>query len=210
MIYTVGVLCSFVVYILLGLYLSRRVNTSEDYYVSGRNGSTFMVTGTLVASFLSTVSFMGEVGFSYEGYPVLLLILIIFNASGYVFGVFLFGRYLRRSQSLTVPEYFGRRFQSQKVRAAAAITTIIGISAYLIAVTQGVALILAEFIERFICHRPRYHLDGLCIVYHFIRGQRRHGQRHHHVFDFFCGHVFGISVHLSRCRRFSGSDFKSC
>lgn len=147
MIYTVGVLCSFVVYILLGLYLSRRVNTSEDYYVSGRNGSTFMVTGTLVASFLSTVSFMGEVGFSYEGYPVLLLILIIFNASGYVFGVFLFGRYLRRSQSLTVPEYFGRRFQSQKVRAAAAITTIIGISAYLIAVTQGVALILAELLN---------------------------------------------------------------
>ena len=76
MVYTVGVLCSFIIYILLGLYLSRRVNTSEDYYVSGRNGSTFMVTGTLVASFLSTVSFMGEVGFSYEGYPILLLILI--------------------------------------------------------------------------------------------------------------------------------------
>ncbi|OUM84669.1 MAG: hypothetical protein BAA01_05895 [Bacillus thermozeamaize] len=147
MVYTIGVLCSFMIYIALGVYLSRRVKTSEEYYVSGRNGSTLMVTGTLVASFVSTVSFMGEVGFSYDGYPILLLILVIFNASGYVLGVFLFGRYLRRSRSLTVPEFFGRRFHSNKVRSAAAVTTILGISAYLVAVTQGVAVILSELLN---------------------------------------------------------------
>ncbi|KKB33213.1 sodium:solute symporter family protein [Bacillus thermotolerans] len=144
MIYTIGVICSFLIYVLIGIVLSRRVKNSEEYYVSGRNGSTLMITGMLVASFLSTVSFMGEAGFSYEGYPILLLILVIFNATGYVIGVFFFGRYLRRSKSLTVPEYFGNRFQSNKIRIVTAITTIFGISAYLVAVTQGAAVLLSE------------------------------------------------------------------
>lgn len=144
MAFTIGIVVSFIVYVCIGLFLSRKVKSSEEYYVSGRSGSTLMITGTLVASFLSTVSFMGEAGFSYDGYPILLLILVIFNASGYVFGVFLFGRYLRRSQSLTVPEYFGNRFQSNKVRMAAAITTVFGVAAYLVAVTQGAAVLLSE------------------------------------------------------------------
>lgn len=144
MVFIVGIIVSFIIYILIGLVLSKTIKSSEDYYVSGRSGTTLMITGTLVASFLSTVSFMGEAGFSYEGYAIPLLVLVIFNASGYIFGVFLFGRYLRRSKSLTVPEYFGNRFQSKKVRLVAAITTVLGISAYLVAVTQGASLLLAE------------------------------------------------------------------
>ncbi len=147
MVFMAGIIISFLVYVLIGVVLSKRIKTSEDYYVSGRSGNTLMITGMLVASFLSTVSFMGEVGFSYEGYVIPLLILVIFNASGYVFGVFLFGRYLRRSRSLTVPEFFGNRFNSKKVRLAAAITTVIGISAYLVAVTQGASILLSEIFD---------------------------------------------------------------
>lgn len=144
MTFMVGIIASFLIYVLIGIVLSKRIKTSEDYYVSGRSGNTLMITGMLVASFLSTVSFMGEVGFSYEGYVIPMLTLVIFNASGYVFGVFLFGRYIRRSRSLTVPEFFGNRFNSKKVRLAAAITTVIGISAYLVAVTQGASILLSE------------------------------------------------------------------
>lgn len=147
MIYAIGIIISFVIYIIIGSVLSRKVSSVEDYYVSGRNATTVMITGTLIASFLSTVAFMGEVGFSYDGYPIVLLILSIFNASGYVFGVFLFGRYLRRSNSLTVPEYFGERFHSTKVRRAAALTTILGVAAYLVAVTQGGAVLLSEILD---------------------------------------------------------------
>ncbi|MEY9970685.1 Na+/proline symporter [Lysinibacillus sp. RC46] len=144
MVFIIGIIVSFILYIAIGAILSKNVKNTEDFYISGRSGSTLMVTGTLVASFLSTVSFMGEAGFSYEGYPIPLLILVIFNGSGYIFGVFLFGRYLRRSKSLTVPEYFGNRFNSRKVRLIAAITTVIGIAAYLVAVTQGSSLLLSE------------------------------------------------------------------
>ncbi|RST71230.1 sodium:solute symporter family protein [Siminovitchia acidinfaciens] len=147
MAFSIGILVSFVIFMVIGIGLSRKVSSVEEYYVSGRNAGTLLITGSLVASFLSTVAFMGEVGFSYDGYPILLLILTIFNASGYVFGVLFFGKYLRRSKALTLPEYFGKRYDSSKVRTLTAATTIFGVSAYLIAVTQGGAVLLSEILE---------------------------------------------------------------
>ncbi|SDJ16148.1 sodium:solute symporter family protein [Alteribacillus bidgolensis] len=144
MSYLIGIIIAFLFFIFMGIFLSRRVSNVDDYYVSGRNAPTLVITGSLVASFLSSVTFMGEAGFSYSGYPIIQLILIIFNASGYVLGVFFFGRYLRRSRALTVPEYFGKRFDSQKMQKVAGITTILGISAYIVAVTQGGALLFSS------------------------------------------------------------------
>ncbi|MEC5425881.1 sodium:solute symporter family protein [Virgibacillus sp. C22-A2] len=144
MIYLVGILIGFVIFALIGLILSKKIANVEDYYVSGRNAPTMLITGSLVASFLSSVTFMGEAGFAYDGYPIIQLILVIFNASGYVVGVFLFGRYLRRSNAITVPEYFGKRFNSVRIQKAAGITTILGMSAYIIAVTQGGALLFSS------------------------------------------------------------------
>ncbi|SDP65927.1 hypothetical protein SAMN05660330_03582, partial [Desulforhopalus singaporensis] len=74
-IYAIGVFATFIVYVIVGNYAGKKVKGMEDYYVVGRNAPTVMIVGTLVASFLSTVAFMGETGFSYDGYPVLLLVL---------------------------------------------------------------------------------------------------------------------------------------
>ncbi len=144
MIFTAGVIFSFVVYLVIGVIVGRKVKDQSDYYVAGRAAPTILVTGTLVASFLSTVAFMGEVGFAYDGYAVLMLILTPLNASGYVLGVLLFGRYLRRSEVLTVPEFFGKRFDSRALQAVAGGTVLIGIGAYLIAVTQGISLLVSD------------------------------------------------------------------
>ncbi|KAB7707367.1 sodium:solute symporter family protein [Bacillus aerolatus] len=144
MIYTIGALVSFVFYSLVGLFISKKVKNLEDYYVSGRNASTLLIVGSLVASYLSTVAFMGDAGFSYDGYAIPLLIMSIFVLPGYIIGVLFFGRYLRRSKALTLPEYFGERFNSQKVRIVAALTLVIGITAYLVAVTQGAGLLFSE------------------------------------------------------------------
>lgn len=142
----VGVLASFFVYVLIGVYVGRRIRDKADYYVAGRNAPVLLITGSLIASYLSTVGFMGEAGFAYEGYPLLLLTMAAFNAAGYVVGALFFGRYLRRSEALTVPEFFGRRFNSTAVQAAAGITVVVGITFYLIAVTQGVSLILSDIL----------------------------------------------------------------
>lgn len=145
-IFGVGVLVSFFVYILIGVYVGRKVSDKTDYYVAGRRAPVLLITGSLVASYLSTVGFMGEAGFAYEGYPLLLLTMAAFNAAGYVVGALFFGRYLRRSEALTVPEFFGKRFNSTAVQAVAGVTVVVGITFYLIAVTQGVSLILSDIL----------------------------------------------------------------
>ena len=62
-------------------YLCRKkVKNIEDYYVAGRNAPTLFIVGTLVASYLSSVAFMGEVGFSYDGYVIAFLILLLLQA----------------------------------------------------------------------------------------------------------------------------------
>lgn len=143
-VYLIGVAISLIIYIIIGNYVGRRVQTVDDYYVMGRNAPTVLIVGTLVASFLSTNAFMGDTGFCYSGYAMLMIILIFVNAVGYVLGAMFFGRYIRRAQPLTVPHYFGERFKSKKVQMVAGITTVVGVTGYLLSVTQGTTLLMSE------------------------------------------------------------------
>ena len=142
--YVWGILISIGVYFVVGNYAGRRVKHLDDYFVAGRRAPTLLIVGTLVASLMSTNAFLGEVGQAYSGYGALLLILTSINVTGYVCGALFFGRHLRRSRALTVAEYFGRRFASQRVQAVAGVTVIAGLGAYLMVVTQGAALILTH------------------------------------------------------------------
>ncbi len=144
MIFTAGVLASFVIYLAIGFFVGRNVKDESDYFVAGRNAPTLLVMGSLVASYLTTNAFMGEVGFAYDGYPIMFLILVAINVTGYVLGVLAFGRYLRRSEALTVPEFFRMRFDSKALQAVGGFTIIIGLGAYLVAVTQGMTLIVSD------------------------------------------------------------------
>src|SRR5690625_441518 len=147
MIFTVGVFTFLILTIVIGIIVSRRVTDVEDYYVSGRNASTILIAGSLIASFFSTVAFMGEAGDAYLGYPMIMLTLISIDVSGYIIGAIFFGRYIRRSRALTLPQYFGDRFNSNRVRRLAAITTIIGMGAYLVSVTQGISLLISNLLD---------------------------------------------------------------
>jgi len=146
-IYSGAILLSLIIYIVVGNYAGRRVKKLEDYFVAGRRAPTLLIVGTLVASVLSTNIFLGETGFVYEGQAGPYILWPPIGAMGYIFGALLFGRYLRRSRSLTVAHYFGQRFNSQRVQTAAGITIIFGLGGYLLAVTQGVAFLLTHITE---------------------------------------------------------------
>jgi Na+/proline symporter len=146
-IYAIVILLSVFIYLAVGLYAGRKVKGLDDYYVAGRNASTLLIVGTLVASVVSTNSFMGETGFAYSGYGVLVALQNPIACTGYVIGAIFFGRFLRRSRSLTVAEYFGKRFNSHRVQAVAGITIILGVGGYLMAVTQGATLLLSEVFD---------------------------------------------------------------
>ncbi|WP_447530348.1 sodium:solute symporter family protein [Vreelandella sp. TE19] len=144
MIYTIAILLSLVGYFVIGHLAGRRVKGLDDYLVAGRNAPTFFILGTLVASYLSTSAFLGETGFAYQGYPFVMLIFAAISTSGCLLGALVFGRYLRRSEANTVPEFFGKRFASRRVQIIAGLTTIIGLGAYLLGVMQGAGIMFAE------------------------------------------------------------------
>ncbi len=143
-IYTGAIVASLIIYIAVGNYAGRRVKKLDDYFVAGRRASTVLIVGTLVASVLSTNIFLGETGFVYEGQAGPYLLWPPMAAMGYIFGALLFGRYLRRSRAITVADYFGQRFNSQRIQTAAGITIILGLGGYLLAVTQGAAFLLTH------------------------------------------------------------------
>ncbi len=140
--YVAGILVSLAVYLIIGTWAGRRVKHLDDYFVAGRQAPTLLILGTLVASLLSTTAFLGEVGMAYSGYGALVLTLVAINVVGYIVGALFFGRHLRRSRALTVAEYFGQRFASRRVQSVAGIMIVVGLGAYLMAVTQGTALVV--------------------------------------------------------------------
>ena len=106
-IYATTIAISLIIYFLIGQYAGRKVKHLEDYFVVGRNAPTLFIVGTLVASVLSTNAFLGETGFSYATQGGAYILWPALWVLGYLYGAVYFGRYLRRSQSLTVAEFFG-------------------------------------------------------------------------------------------------------
>lgn len=146
-VYSAAILISIIVYIAVGTYAGRKVKNVESYIVVGRQAPTLFIVGTLVASYLSTATFLGETGFAYGANAGGWILWPAISVTGYIYGAVFFGRYLRRSRSLTVAEYFGRRFDSRKVQLVAGLTVVVGIGCYLIAVTQGSAIVLSKLTE---------------------------------------------------------------
>ena len=189
-IYTTTIAISIVIYILVGNYAGRGIKHIDDYYVAGRQAPTLLIVGTLVASVMSSTMFLGEAGFAYEGQGGPYVLFPQWATTGYVFGAIFFGRFLRRSRATTVAAFFGDRFNSPRVQAVAGITIILALGGYLLAVTQGAAILLSQLtnlsygqslIVAWLSYTNIYDVFGLA---------RRHSHRHHDV----------SIVYLRQCR----------
>lgn len=146
-IYLIGVIVAIVAFIAIGVVAGRKVKNTDDYYVAGRRAPTILIVGSLIASFLSTGAFMGDTGEVYGGFFMGIVIVGILQASGYVYGAGLFGKYIRRSAVNTVPEYFNKRFASKRLGKLASITLMVAVSAYLLSAIQGVATLMTSITE---------------------------------------------------------------
>lgn len=142
-VYTIGIVIALLLFTAIGIFAGRQVKNIDDYYVAGRRAPTILIVGSLVASFLSTGAFMGDTGEVYSGFFMGIVVVGILQASGYVYGASLFGRYIRRFQVNTIPEYFGKRFSSVRLRRLSAVTLIVAVSAYLLSAIQGVSTLMA-------------------------------------------------------------------
>lgn len=142
--YTIGVGIALVLFIVIGVIAGRKVKDTNDYYVAGRRAPVLLIVGSLIASFLSTGAFLGDTGEVYSGFFMGIVIVGILQASGYVYGANLFGKYIRRARVNTVPEYFGKRFASKRLRILASVTLMFAVTAYMLSAMQGVSTLMAS------------------------------------------------------------------
>ncbi len=142
--YSIGILAALVVFFAVGIIAGRMVKNTNDYYVSGRRAPTILIVGSLIASFLSTGAFLGDTGEVYSGFFMGIVIVGIIQATGYIYGACFFGRYIRRSEVSTLPEYFGRRFVSIRLRRLSSLIMLVSVSAYLLSAIQGVATLISS------------------------------------------------------------------
>lgn len=141
-IYFVGMCISFAVYLAIGFFISKKVKNANDYFVAGRRAPVLLIVGSMIASYASTGMFMGDAGEYYSGLFSPMTILATMQVAGYLYGAIFFGRYLRRSEVYTIPEFFGRRFNSKHVERLATVTSIITMVVYLLSVMQGIGTLM--------------------------------------------------------------------
>ena len=142
--YTIGVIIALIVFITVGVIAGRNIKDTNDYYVAGRRAPVILIVGSLIASFLSTGAFLGDTGEVYGGFFMGIVIVGILQASGYVYGANLFGKYIRRARVNTVPEYFGKRFSSRRLRMLASVTVMFAVTAYMLSAMQGISTLMTS------------------------------------------------------------------
>ncbi len=142
-VYLIGMIVAMVVFAAIGFVISRRIKNVEDFYVAGRRAPVLLIAGSLIASYSSTGLFMGDAGQCYDGALSAYAILAGIQSAGYIIGAVFFGRYLRRSKALTIPEFFGKRFDSKAMRTLAAVTAIVTMTVYLLSIVQGIGTLMA-------------------------------------------------------------------
>ncbi len=140
--YLLGMIIAMAVYIVIGLVISRKIRGAEDFYVAGRRAPVLLIAGSMIASYTSTGMFMGDAAQAYEGVFTPMILFAGMQSAGYIIGAVFFGRYLRRSRVMTIPEFFGKRFRSGAMRTLAAVTAVIMMTVYLLSVMQGIGTLM--------------------------------------------------------------------
>lgn len=142
-VYLIGMIVAMVVFAAIGFVISRRIKSVEDFYVAGRRAPVLLIAGSLIASYSSTGLFMGDAGQCYDGALSAYAVLAGIQSAGYIIGAVFFGRYLRRSKALTIPEFFGKRFDSEAMRTLSAVTAIVTMTVYLLSIVQGIGTLMS-------------------------------------------------------------------
>lgn len=140
--YLLGMSIAMAVFIAIGIIISRQIHGAEDFYVAGRRAPVLLIAGSMIASYTSTGMFMGDAAQCYEGAFSPIVLFAGMQSAGYIIGAVFFGRYLRRSRVMTIPEFFGDRFCSNKMRTLSAVTAIVTMTVYLLSVMQGIGTLM--------------------------------------------------------------------
>lgn len=120
-------------------------DSSEDYFLAGRNLPWYVVGGSYIAANISTEHFIGMVGATYI-LGVSTALWDWLNAFTFIFMIFLFVPFLIKSRVVTIPEFLEKRFSAAVRRIFAVITVIANIVIFMAAVLYAGGLALSGFL----------------------------------------------------------------
>jgi len=145
--FTILVAIYFVLILIVGLRSNKKITTSSDYSVAGRNMGPVLGTMTFTATYVSALTVIGLVG-SANGMGLALVPYTFLGLGcGLLFLVLMSSRVHRAGRtSESVPELLGKRYGDSSVRVTSAGTIVIAYFVYLIAQLFAVGILLSTTI----------------------------------------------------------------
>ena len=127
----------------------RETHSLDDYLIGGRKLGGWVIALSFYATFVSTNSFVGHAGKSWDAGLIWYIKGVVIVLSCYMAWYLVAPRFFIKAleyKSLTLPDFLGRRYDSLSLRRISAIVIFMAAVLYLIAVYKGSALALQQFL----------------------------------------------------------------
>jgi SSS family solute:Na+ symporter len=125
----------------VGVLASRRMRSSEDFYLGGRRVGPWVTALSYVAAYFSSVVIIGGGGFGYQYGMSTLWIGAINVLVGCTLGWIVLGRRVRqftaRLETMTVPGFLAERYRAKEARVLAAIVIVVFLVIYNVSILKG-------------------------------------------------------------------------
>ncbi|TSD93848.1 sodium:solute symporter family protein [Gordonia rubripertincta] len=146
-VFSILIAVYFVLILVVGLRSNKKISTSSDYSVAGRNMGPVLGTMTFTATYVSALTVIGLVGSANGMGLALVPYTFVGLGCGLLFLVLLSSRVHRAGRtSESVPELLGKRYGDKTVRVTSAGTIVIAYFVYLIAQLFAVGILLSTTI----------------------------------------------------------------
>jgi len=140
-VYAVVLALYMVMLVVVGVITSKRMKSSEDFYVGGRSIGPWVTALSFVAAYFSSVVIIGGGGFGYRFGMGTLWIAAINVLVGCTLSWIVLGRRVRRFTQrlgvMTVPGFLAERFRSPEARFIAAAVIALLLVIYNVSILKG-------------------------------------------------------------------------
>jgi len=127
--------------IAVGVWTSRRVKSSEDFYAGGRSVGPWVTSLSYVAAYFSSVVIIGGGGFGYRYGMATIWIAAINVLVGCTLAWIVLGKRVRRFTArlgvLTIPGFFAERYRSKEARILSAVVIGLFLIIYNVSILKG-------------------------------------------------------------------------
>jgi SSS family solute:Na+ symporter len=141
LVYAVIIIAYLALLILIGLIMGRRTKNVEDFYIGGRQIGPWVTALSFVAAYFSSVVIVGGGGFGYMFGMSTLWIGAINVLLGCTICWIVLGprvrRFTQRLNTMTIPHFFGERYQSSFAVVFPALIIIVFMILYNVSILKG-------------------------------------------------------------------------